>query len=93
MSRSPHSTAGGGSSCGSTTAGPFAQGRIIDLSRTAAEALGIKAQGHAAVRVRRVEPSEKDRKRLREGKAAAPLAPVTGQELLRLRVRIPAKGR
>lgn len=72
--------------------GPFALGRIIDLSRGAAEELGMKTQGHAAVRVRRVEPSEKDRKRLREGKAAARLEPVSGQELVRLRARLPAKG-
>lgn len=65
--------------------GPFAAGRIIDLSRGAAEELGIKAQGHAMVRVRRVEPSEKDRKRLREGKSAAALAPVESRELERLR--------
>ncbi|MFN4358577.1 septal ring lytic transglycosylase RlpA family protein [Sphingopyxis alaskensis] len=66
--------------------GPFAgRGRIIDLSRGAAEALGLRAQGHAPVRVRRVEPSEKDRKRLREGKAAAALAPVPADELQRLR--------
>ena len=73
--------------------GPFAQGRIIDLSRAAAEELGIKAQGHAAVRVRRVEPSEKDRKRLRDGKPAASLPPVSGRELQGLRARIPAKVR
>lgn len=72
--------------------GPFALGRIIDLSRGAAEELGMKTQGHAAVRVRRVEPSEKDRKRLREGKAAARLEPVSRQELARLRARLPANG-
>ena len=65
--------------------GPFAAGRIIDLSRGAAEALGIRAQGHALVRVRRAEPSEKDRKRLREGKPADALAPVSGRELEQLR--------
>lgn len=73
--------------------GPFAQGRIIDLSRGAAEELGIKAQGHAAVRVRRVEPSEKDRKRLREGKPASELSPLSGQELQRLRAQLSAKGK
>ena len=73
--------------------GPFAAGRIIDLSRGAAEELGIKAQGHAMVRVRRVEPSEKDRKRLREGKPAASLAPVAGPELGRLRRHGSAGGR
>lgn len=68
--------------------GPFALGRIIDLSRGAAEELGMKTQGHAPVRVRRVDPSEKDRKRLREGKAAARLEPLSGQELQRLRARL-----
>ena len=74
--------------------GPFAGGgRIIDLSRGAAEQLGIRAQGHAPVRVRRVEPAEKDRKRLREGKPAAALPPVPPQELQRLRMRLSAGGR
>jgi len=74
--------------------GPFAHnGRIIDLSRGAAEELGIKAQGHAPVRVRRVEPSEKDRKRLRAGKPAATLAPVPPAELQRLRAQLAANGR
>ena len=68
--------------------GPFTQGRIIDLSRGAAEQLGIKAQGHAAVRVRRVEPSEKDRERLRKGKPAASLERVSERELQRLRARM-----
>lgn len=70
--------------------GPFARGRIIDLSRAAAEELGMKAQGHVPVRVRRVDPSEKDRKRLREGKAAAPIASVSAQELQTLRTRLAA---
>lgn len=58
--------------------GPFAgSSRIIDLSRGAAEQLGLRAVGKAAVRVRRVEPEEKDRERLRHGKAARPLPPVS----------------
>ena len=73
--------------------GPFARGRVIDLSRGAAEELGMKAQGHAAVRVRRVEPSEKDRERLRKGKPAASLAPIPERELQRLRAQLPAQGR
>ncbi len=73
--------------------GPFAQGRVIDLSRGAAEELGMKAQGHAPVRVRRVEPSEKDRERLRKGKSAAPLAPVPERELQRLRAQLLPQGR
>ncbi|WP_428628011.1 septal ring lytic transglycosylase RlpA family protein [Sphingopyxis sp.] len=73
--------------------GPFALGRIIDLSRGAAEELGIKAQGHAAVRVRRIEPSEQDRKRLRNGKPAAGLAPVSQRELQKLREQMTSKAR
>ena len=73
--------------------GPFARnGRIIDLSRGAAEQLGIRAQGHAPVRVRRIEPGEKDRKRLREGKPAATLAPVAPADLQRLRAQLAANG-
>jgi rare lipoprotein A len=53
--------------------GPFATGRVIDLSRGAAEALGVRRKGIARVRVRVVEPPEKDRKRLRDGEAARPL--------------------
>ena len=55
---------------------------------SAAEQLGIKAQGHAAVRVRRFEPSEKDRERLRKGKPAASLERVSERELQRLRARM-----
>ena len=53
--------------------GPFATGRVIDLSRGAAEQLGVRRKGIARVRVRVVQPSEKDRARLRDGKAARPL--------------------
>lgn len=73
--------------------GPFALGRIIDLSRGAAEELGIKAQGHAAVRVRRIEPSEKDRERLRKGKPAARLDPVPARALQRLRSQLSVQPR
>lgn len=68
--------------------GPFARGRIIDLSRGAATLLGIKAQGHAAVRVRRVDPPEKDRKRLRAGKAAAERPKASERTLETLRARL-----
>ena len=73
--------------------GPFVQGRrIIDLSRGAAERLGMKAQGHAPVRVRRVEPSEQDRKRLREGKPARDLPLVPERELQKLRAQLSTAG-
>lgn len=69
--------------------GPFAGGgRIIDLSRGAAEALGIRKQGVAPVRVRVVQPSAKDRERLREGKPARSLDPVPPRELALLRTRL-----
>ncbi|WP_374295215.1 septal ring lytic transglycosylase RlpA family protein [Sphingomonas sp.] len=54
--------------------GPFVRGRIIDLTRGAARQLGIEGRGIAPVRVRRVDPSERDRAKLRKGRAA-PLRP------------------
>jgi rare lipoprotein A len=72
--------------------GPFSGGsRIIDLSRGAAEKLGIRTQGIAPVRVRVVEPSEKDRERLRKGKPARELGPISGRELEILRTRLLAR--
>lgn len=68
--------------------GPFARGRIIDLSKGAAQALGLHAGGHAAVRVRLVEPSERDRARLRHGQPAAPLPDATPAELAAARARL-----
>ena len=71
--------------------GPFSgHGRIIDLSRGAAELLGLKST--APVRVRAVQPSEKDRQRLREGKPARSLDPVPERELRRLRARLASGG-
>ncbi len=73
--------------------GPFVPGpRIIDLSRGAAELLGMKVQGRAPVRVRRVEPAEKDRERLRHGKPARSLPPVSEQVLQNLRGQMTAAG-
>ncbi|TCM22255.1 rare lipoprotein A [Novosphingobium sp. PhB165] len=65
--------------------GPFGESaRVIDLSRGAAEALGIRGKGKAAVRVRVVEPPEKDRAALRKGKAAQELPPVSPTTLANL---------
>lgn len=73
--------------------GPFAgSSRIIDLSRGAAEQLGLRAVGKAAVRVRRVEPDEKDRERLRHGKAARPLLPVSDAVRANLLSQVTAAG-
>lgn len=74
--------------------GPFSGGsRIIDLSRGAAEQLGIRRQGIAPVRVRVVAPSEKDRERLREGKPARELDAVSGRELESLRTWLAGAGK
>jgi len=73
--------------------GPFIKGpRIIDLSRGAAAELGIKAIGYAPVRVRIVDPSDKDRERLRHGKPAAVLPPVPEPILQNLRGQLKAVG-
>lgn len=74
--------------------GPFAGSmRIIDLSRGAAEQLGIRQQGIAPVRVRVVEPAEGDRKRLREGKPARELPAVEGRVLENLRAQMNSASR
>ncbi|NIJ06976.1 rare lipoprotein A (peptidoglycan hydrolase) [Sphingomonas vulcanisoli] len=57
--------------------GPFVAGRIIDLSYGAAELLGIARAGTARVRVRRVYPSESDRRLLRSGRPALALPSVS----------------
>lgn len=73
--------------------GPFSgRGRVIDLSRGAAEELGIRAKGHAAVRVRVVDPPEKDRERLRRGKPASSRPTVPQAALANLRAQLQAAG-
>jgi len=64
--------------------GPFITNRIIDLSRSAAEQLGITRQGVARVRVKRVYPGEADRLALRSGRAAADRSHRSGNELAAL---------
>ncbi|EPR17284.1 hypothetical protein M527_17085 [Sphingobium indicum IP26] len=74
--------------------GPFAgRGRIIDLSRGAAEQLGIRAVGHAPVRVRVVEPPERDRRKLREGRQAPERPVVDARTLANLRAQLAGQGR
>ncbi|MGK2910694.1 MAG: septal ring lytic transglycosylase RlpA family protein [Sphingobium sp.] len=65
--------------------GPFAQAREIDLSRGAAEQLGVLGGGAVPIRVRRVEPPEAERAVLRSGRRVAERAPVRGSELAALR--------
>lgn len=65
--------------------GPYgASTRILDLSKGAAEQLGVRAKGKAAVRVRVVEPSDKDRAALRKGKSARELPPISPRALASL---------
>ena len=68
--------------------GPFARGRILDLSRGAAEELGILRSGIAPVRVRIVHPSKKDRERLMHGKEASPQPYVPTSVLDNLRAQL-----
>lgn len=68
--------------------GPFAAGRIIDLSKGAAEQLGIVRQGTAAVRVIIVTPPEKDRAALRKGEEARPRSDMPSAQLDILRARL-----
>lgn len=70
--------------------GPFSRGRIIDLSRGAAEQLGVRNAGVAAVRVRVVAPPEQDRERLRRGKRAAERPRLEAAALARLRAQLAA---
>ena len=49
--------------------GPFVDGRIIDLSRRAAQLLGTDRKGVAKVRVKRVYPSDREIAELRLGRA------------------------
>ena len=62
--------------------GPFGESsRILDLSRGAAELLGTRRKGKAAVRVRVVEPGPADRDALRSGRPARELPPVSARVL------------
>lgn len=71
--------------------GPYTSAwRIIDLSRGAARLLGTERMGVAPVRVRVVDPSEKDRKRLRKGDPARALKPVPPSVLANLRAQLEA---
>jgi rare lipoprotein A len=71
--------------------GPFAdRRRIIDLSRGAAEALGLHRAGPAPVRVRLVSPAERDRARLRKGKTARDLPREREAVLANLRAQLAA---
>lgn len=65
--------------------GPFTNRHLIDLSRGAAEQLGISGHGAVPVRVRRVAPPEEERNRLRAGLPATERVRTPEDILLALR--------
>lgn len=67
--------------------GPFVDDRIIDLSRGAAQQLGILRAGLSRVRVRRVYPDERTRLALRSGLPAG--APLSDRAVQYARVQAP----
>lgn len=71
--------------------GPHVPGRIIDLSRGAAELLGVTRQSVSPVRVRLAEPPAADQLALRNGRAASPRLDATPQLVAALRKQLPAK--
>lgn len=71
--------------------GPFANSRIIDLSRGAAEQLGIIGDGAAPVRVRRVNPPDQERVALRSHGRVAERLETPPALLKALRDKLPAK--
>ncbi len=70
--------------------GPFARGRLIDVSRRAAQLLGFEVPGTAKVRVKLLVPESLQAKLIAEGQAggqhieaasAAPVMPVSAEPL------------
>lgn len=73
--------------------GPFLKDRIIDLSSGAAQQLGIRRSGVAAVRVRRVNPPEQERAVLRASGQAAERLETPEPLLAALRQRLTGQSR
>lgn len=65
--------------------GPFSDNRLIDLSYGAAKQLGVVRQGVAAVRVRKVNPDERERAILRSGGAVVERAKAPASLMSSLR--------
>jgi len=68
--------------------GPFARGRIIDLSEGAARLLGIERDGGGRVRVRRLNPSDADKAALRSGRPASERLDAPPQLIAGLNARL-----
>ncbi|MES2156737.1 MAG: septal ring lytic transglycosylase RlpA family protein [Pseudomonadota bacterium] len=71
--------------------GPFANSHIIDLSRGAAEQLGLIGAGAAPVRVRRVSPPDQERVALRSHGRVAERLETPPALLKALREKLPRK--
>ncbi|WP_302849070.1 septal ring lytic transglycosylase RlpA family protein [Sphingobium sp. AS12] len=71
--------------------GPFANDRIIDLSRGAAEQLGVIGDGAVAVRVRRVSPPDQERATLRGHGRVAERLETPPALLTALRAKLPGR--
>ncbi|WP_375396366.1 septal ring lytic transglycosylase RlpA family protein [uncultured Sphingomonas sp.] len=75
-----------------TDRGPGRRDRVIDLSRGAAQALGLDAVAVAGVRVRRVTPAAADQAAIRSGRAAASRLDTPPALLAGLRAQLPKTG-
>lgn len=71
--------------------GPAAPERLLDLSQGAARQLGVLGQGSFAVRVRRVNPPEAERARLRQGQEVAARMDTPESLLVPLRRKLEGK--
>lgn len=71
--------------------GPVAPERLLDLSQGAARQLGVLGQGSFAVRVRRVNPPEAERARLRQGQEVAARMDTPESLLVPLRRKLDGK--
>jgi rare lipoprotein A len=68
--------------------GPFAKGRILDLSAGAMRQLQVEGQGQIPVRVRRVNPPEYERNALKNGGKAIERLPTPPGLLSALRIKL-----
>ena len=68
--------------------GPFTQARELDLSRGAAEQLGVLGSGAVPISVRRVYPSEAERAVLRSGRRVAERRPENRSAVAEMRATL-----
>lgn len=68
--------------------GPYIKGRVVDVSKAAAEKLGLVADGHAEVKIEVVGEEEE----VESISSAPPLSPNNPPDLTDLKVKEPKKG-